>query len=447
MFKSPFAKRTCSIAIGAAVFVTLLAVHGCSPQSPSQEAPVDEVLTGDEGVLVRYLVPQWASSSDRRVDRQIAFQSVIDTFNSDPNGARVEEITGVVNQASVAQAIGEGAVDAVWINTQWYVSLVSGGLLADIDQYVSDEELFDYFDWTLTALRSVDGTLGCLWHNTDTPLLFYNSRRVREPPKTWTELRQIARQVRSETGKYGMSYPLRHWSQFNMGLFKAAGGDIVDDTGRPILFEGENRALLAEMLDFYAELLADDLIPAQNATASHADHLPGVYADDVYMFVSNSNAKIRSLEPNLPPNEIDDWRAAPIPMPDALDAGKYVAGGWLICPVRNAQNPEREAAAVAWAFHAPGARANTTTNKAGAWLPTRRSAYDVDPFFKSDPIQQTASSALDQGGWPEPFVPIYPTISAALNKAMSKIGSGQATTEQALNEAEAEIFRQYEAVR
>jgi hypothetical protein len=32
-------------------------------------------------VTVRYLVPQWASSQDSRVERQIAFQSVIDSFH------------------------------------------------------------------------------------------------------------------------------------------------------------------------------------------------------------------------------------------------------------------------------------------------------------------------------------------------------------------------------
>jgi ABC-type glycerol-3-phosphate transport system substrate-binding protein len=51
----------------------------------------------DGDTVVRFLVPQWASSEDRRIERQIAFQAVIDAFNDADNGMRVEEIAGTVD--------------------------------------------------------------------------------------------------------------------------------------------------------------------------------------------------------------------------------------------------------------------------------------------------------------------------------------------------------------
>lgn len=68
--------------------------------------PVQSFAEGDD-VVVRYMVPQWASSGDRRIERQIAFQSVIDGFNQADNGYVVEEVVTNVNQASIAQAIEE----------------------------------------------------------------------------------------------------------------------------------------------------------------------------------------------------------------------------------------------------------------------------------------------------------------------------------------------------
>lgn len=405
--------------------------------------PVQSFAEGDD-VVVRYMVPQWASSGDRRIERQIAFQSVIDGFNQADNGYVVEEVVTNVNQASIAQAIEEKAIDAVWINVKWYAALQSNGDLANLENYASNGELDEYFDWTIDALRSVDGNIGCVWHNTDTPLVFYDSTKIETPPTTWGEVRSIAEEQRSD-GKYGMSYPIMHWSQFNMGMFNALGGEILDETGKPILFEGANRAKLVEMFSFYQSMFNDGLISAQNATSKHNDHLPMVYAGDTVMFLSNSNANIRALAPNLPPEEFGNWRAVPLPAPDGVDQGNYVAGGWFICPIAQ-DDTKVEAAAAAWALHATDAPALRDTNKAGGWLPTRGDVFQMDQHFQNDIFLQTANKALEDGGWAAPFSPIYPVIDSALNTAMSAVGSGQATIEEALDAAEADVMRQYEAL-
>lgn len=425
-------RRIKTAAIGAAV----LSAFAAAIPIPS--------LAQEDDVVVRYMVPQWASSGDRRIERQIAFQSVIDSFNSADNGYRVEEVVTKVNQVSIAQAIEEGTVDAVWINTKWYADLQANGHLADLDAYAQNGELDAYFDWTIDALRSVDGGIGCVWHNTDTPLVFYDSTKIESPPQNWSDIRAIAETL-SADGKFGMSYPMLHWSQFNMGMFNAMGGEILDDTGKPVLFEAENRAKLAEMFSFYDGLFKDGLIPAQNATSKHNDHLPMVYAGDTVMFLSNSNANIRSLAPNLPPDEFENWRAIPLPAPDGVAQGNYVAGGWFICPVAQ-DNKDVEAAAAAWALHATNTAASRDTNKAGGWLPTRGDVYSVDAHFQNDPFLQTASQALEAGGWAVPFNPIYVAINAALNEAMSAVGSGQASVDEALDAAAADVMRQYEAL-
>ena len=70
----------------------------------------------------------------------------------------------------------------------------------------------------------------------------------------------------------------------------------------------------------------------------------------------------------------------------------------------------------------------------------------MDAHFQNDPFLQTASQALEAGGWAVPFNPIYAAINAALNEAMSAVGSGQASVDEALDAAAADVMRQYEAL-
>ena len=51
-----------------------------------------------------------------------------------------------------------------WINTKWYADLQANGHLADLDAYAQNGELDAYFDWTIDALRSVDGSIGLAQH-------------------------------------------------------------------------------------------------------------------------------------------------------------------------------------------------------------------------------------------------------------------------------------------
>jgi len=398
-------------------------------------------------VTVRYLVPQWASSQDSRVERQIAFQSVIDSFHLTYPQYRLEQIVGPGSQVSIAQALADGTIDAAWINHAWYAEWQAAGLFADLTPYLREGTEDAFFDWTIDALRSVDGRLGALWHNTDTPLLFYDTTVIPEAPTTWSELRATAERVFVETGKYGISFPMRNFTQFTMGMFHAVGGEVFDAEGRPVAFEGDNRAHLARIFDFYRDLYLTGLAPAASAGANHNEHMPPVYAGDVVAAVSNNNAMTRYLRPNLPPDEVENWSAAPLPHPDEADAGRYVAGGWAVALVAQPDDPEREAAAAAWIQHMTDVAALRDTNKAGGWVPTRPGVIEADPFYANDPFMVTTVTALNEGGYVVPFDPLYPVVTTAINEAIAQVVSGQLTTAEALDVAAETVQREYEATR
>jgi multiple sugar transport system substrate-binding protein len=405
------------------------------------------VAQSGEQVVVRYLVPQWASSRDTRIERQIAFQSVIDSFHLRYPQYRLEQVVGPGSQVSIAQALADGDADAVWINHAWYADWQAAGFFADLTDYLSDGAEEAFFDWTIEALRSVDGRLGGLWHNTDTPLYFFDTTYIAEAPTTWSELRAVAEQVFVDTGKYAISYPIRNWAQYNMGMFAALGGEIFDADGRPVLFEGANRDALEQIFDHYATIYGLGFAPASSAAANHDQQMPPVYAGDVVAMVSNNNAVLRYLRPNLPPGEVENWSAAPLPYPDGADAGRFVAGGWVIALAANAADPAKEAAAAAWIEHMTDVNAQRDTNKAGGWVPTRPGVIEADPFYADDPFMVTTVAALNAGGWVVPFNPLYPAVVTSLNEAIAQVVTGQQTVAQALAEAETAVMREFEAAR
>lgn len=398
-------------------------------------------------ITVRYIVPQWASSSDTRVERQIAFQSAIDTFHLRYPNYRLEEIVGPGSQVSISQALAEGGADAIWINHFWYADWQAAGFFADLTPYLPEGTEAAFYDWTIEALRSVDGRLGALWHNTDTPLYYYDTTVIPEPPTTWAEVRSIAEQVFIDTGKYGISYPIRNWTQYNMGMFDALGGEVFDADGVPVLFDGGNRVLLESMFDHYRLVYEMNLAPAASASANHEQQMPPIYAGDVAAFVGNSNAILRQLGPNLPPGEVANWRAVPLPHPDGAEAGRYVAGGWVIALVANPADPEREAAAAAWVEHVTGFAALRDANKAGGWVPTRPAVIEQDAYYANDPIMGTTLDALAAGGYVYPFDPLFPVVVTALNQAIAEVVSGQATVADALDAARTEVMREHAAAR
>ena len=398
----------------------------------------------DEVITVRYLTPLWASTQDRRVERQLSFNDVLESFNDRyaDQGIQVEEIIGDGNPVTVTQEMDAGSIDSAWINHSLYPNHLLAGQVVDLEPYLNGEA-DEFFDWTTEALRGVNGTLAALWHNTDTPLLYYNSEAVPEPPRTWSEVTALAEAYREENPRgYAITYPFIGWQQMNTGMYEALGGTWFAEDGSPIMLNEENRAIWERMMRFYLDLLGRDLIPASAVANDQVQQMPDVYAGTVQAFAGNSNFHIRQLQPNLPEEEYAKWSAVPLPYPDEAGQGLYQAGGWLIAPVTTG-DAAREAAAAAWTLHATGYRALRDTCLAGAWIPTRPEVLE-DPLFAQDPFAQVTLEALDQGH----VVPLNPLIGSALlsiDNALTSAASGQATLQEALDAAATEIQREYEA--
>lgn len=397
-------------------------------------------------VSIKYRALPWNSTQDRRIERQIAFQNVIDSFRLRFPNITFEEVVGPDDPVATTQDIANKSVDAAWFNHSVYADYVRAGYLVDLAPYLAEGEEAKFFDWSISALKGVDGSLRALWHDTDTPLYFYNKEKISTPPATYGELLELARKVaKDEPGKFAVTYPMRNWTQFNFGMFDAMGGKIMgDDKKTVVLFDDANRALLVKLIEFTKTLVDEKLIPTGAVGYDHNSQMPEIFTGGVYSFAGNNNLHIRALKPNLPAEEFAKWAAAKLPRPDDAPRGGYVAGGWVIGAVATGDK-DKEAAAAAWTLHATAFNAQRDTNKAGGWIPTRPEVMEQDNFYATDPFITTTLDALNTGGYVVPFVPILPAIQTAVINAVGQILTGAQSIDDALKAAKEEVDREIAA--
>lgn len=407
----------------------------------------EQVVVEEGQVLVRFLVPRWASTGDVRVERQVAFQSVIDSFEAANPNVRVQEVISSASNydIDIATQIEEGTVEVVWINNPFYPTLQNRGQFADLEPHLSAEDKDDFFGWTIDALKSVNGELGGLWHNTDVRLFFYRTDLIPNPPRTFEEFIPMARRIRDENpgiAPYFLS--LGHTDGFihAYGLFDSLGGELVDDSGRPVVLDGANRDHWVRIFNLYKSMVDEGLVPESAAVSRENGVVPLLLGGQVAAFVGNSNYGVREIEPKLPEDEAALWQAIPVLGFQGAPTGRGVSGGWVISARKIDDDPRLQQAAIDFALHATGFSALRNTTKAGGWTPTRNSVFTGDAFFSEDRFMAATADALETSTI-RPLVPIAPIIAQVMSDALSSYLTNGRSLDAILDEANRTIMDEF----
>lgn len=143
-----------------------------------------------------------------------------------------------------ALAAGSREFDGVLHITRFVPGLAAGGLLAPLDDYISKSP-----DWNVGDLPEViqrEMKFDNRWYMAPTDItletLVYRSDIIPTPPKTWEELREVAKRftqsinVQSPT-RYGYAYAAGPGNVIGtwLGVMGSYGANIVDDRGCVVL--------------------------------------------------------------------------------------------------------------------------------------------------------------------------------------------------------------------
>jgi multiple sugar transport system substrate-binding protein len=334
------------------------------------------------------------------------------------------------------QARAGRAPDCATVDSFQLALFIQQGALAPVTEFFTQDEIDDLFPFIKSGITGPDGNIYAWWWNTDNRLLYRNKDIVPDAPQDWAELKAAALDAAGQ-GKEGVLFNGGRWegTTFDwLAQFWAQGGDLVDDTGKPIFGEGENREKMLKALAFYKDLVDSGAAPKRVATIKdYNDFNAAAIADTAAMFIGGHWQNFQ-LKEAMPPDQFAKWEASPIPgpTPDQRSTG---TGGWTLAAL--SKDPEKVKLCMDLLREVYMGPANNVMGQ----LPTRKSLFESLDAFK-DPFFAIVNEALVNGR-ARPGVPIYPEISNQIQIMMGEVLSGTKEPEAALDDAWARVNDAY----
>ncbi|MEY7975964.1 ABC transporter substrate-binding protein [Streptomyces sp. enrichment culture] len=281
-------------------------------------------------------------------------------------------------------------------------------------------------EWTgETKRRATEGTLRvplrtATWkdklyavpYNTNVQLLWYREDLVPTPPKTWSEMLDMSRDLARRGEPHyveiqGAQYEgLTVW--FN-SLLNSAGGSILNPAAtEPSLGPPAVRAA-SVMRDLAGSPAADPSLPNQMEDQNRLAMESGVAAFELnYPFVYPS---MRSNNPRL----FENFRWAPYPRVDAGRPARPTIGGIDLAVSSYSRHPDL-------AFDAALCLRNRenqlTAALEGGLPPTLRALYDEPEFMKQYPFSKEVLASLESASV-RPVTPAYQNVSIVVSHTLS----------------------------
>jgi multiple sugar transport system substrate-binding protein len=306
--------------------------------------------------------------------------------------------------------------------------------LQPLDEYVSDEELADWFSWAREGgmIDPADGALKALWFTTNTVGLWYRQDLLPEPPRSWDDYIATALAMKEEGFTYGfMANGVGEQIPYGdvLPFFFSLGGTLVDDSGTPIFGQEPNRSIMIEALDFWRRAIeegATDATILDIGTTPEAVAL--ISAESTPMLMAGS-----WLLPSIKQAaDEEQWNFTHLPQKDPNNPAQVV-GGWTWGVFTD--DPAKQALAVDFVMDVyAGSEGMAGWCEAGGYSPVRESVYQDYPYFSEDRWQQAFSAAIAYGRT-RPGVEAYPIMSEAIRNAFQQVILGVATPEAAVDEA------------
>jgi len=327
--------------------------------------------------------------------------------------------------------------DCAMIDSSQLALFKSSGVLSPMNAHWSEAEIADLFPYVRDAVTNEAGELLAWWWFTDLRVLYRDTRVVPDAPQTWDEL-EAAALASVEAGKEGLLFNGGRWegTTFDwLAHFWAQGGRLVDDTGRPVFAEGENREKFLAAVNFYKDLVDNGAAPPRVTSIVNYDEFNAAAAAGTTAVFIGGNWQYGQLRRTLAEEDFAAWNVSPIPGPTP-DQRATGTGGWTIAAMSDDPAKVELCAEMIREIY------SGQSNAIQGLLPTSAAQYEEFDVFEGPEYDVFAEALVD--GRARPGVPIYPEVSNAIQVLMGDVLSGAATPEEARDAADAAVQAAFE---
>ncbi len=297
-------------------------------------------------------------------------------------------------ETKILAAVSAGnAPDVVNLNPNFASQLASKGAWLTLDDKLSPEEQAVYLPkiWEATQLNG--DSFGFPWYLTARVTLYnteiFEEAGISEPPATFEELADVAKQIKEKTGKYAffISFVPEDAADV-LQSFVQMGVPLVDEEGNAAFNTAEGK----QVFQYWTDLYQQELLPREVLTQGHQQAIQLYQSGETAILASGAEF-LSSIESNAP-----DIAAATksAPQISGSTGKKNVAAMDLVIP----KSTDAEAAALKFATYVTNDANQLEFAKAANVLPSTVNAmsdsYFTEVSADATPVEVARSVSASQ---------------------------------------------------
>lgn len=368
-------------------------------------------------------------------------QRLVDRFNQEHPTIQVESLyVGQSDQQTpkvLAAIVGNAAPDLLWFAPTFTGQLVELEAVRPLEDWLTESGLNEQIGSALFESMTWEGHIWSIPFGTNNVGLFYRpslfeAAGIREVPRTWEELRAVAKQLTDPTkGQHGMLLPLGkgEWSVFTWLPFMWSGGGALTETnptdaGAASKVRLNNSGAIAA-LHLWQDLIADGSVVLSGPERGY--EVDGFLAGKVAMQLTGPWTLGQLQATGV------DFAVMPIPKGTRRATS---TGGENLFLLKS--TPEREKAAQEFMAYVLSEEFQTQWAIETGYLPVNVRSRENQAYQDFIAKQPAVDVFLKQAeyGRSRPIFPGYNRISDSLGRAIEAVVLGKATPEEALEDAQ-----------
>jgi multiple sugar transport system substrate-binding protein len=343
--------------------------------------------------------------------------------------------TGVSHDQYVTMLSAQSSeIDVFDLDVIWPAEFAQAGYVQDLDRFIQRDniDMSQYIQGAVEA-GNFNGKQWAMPKFIDAGLLYYRKDIVKEPPKTWDELIELAKKHKGEKGtKSGFVMQAAQYEGLVCNFIEFAGsygGRILDEKGNVVINSPETVKGLEKMIEVVKSGAVPGNILAIKEPETHQMYKEGesVLARNwPYMFAIVQNPDESKI--------VDKVAVAPLPKGDKESAAAL--GGWMIGINKYSKNKEAAWEFVKFVSGPEGQKISALYSHSPTYLPT----YDdpevqkANPLYADENFVKGVSAAI-----PRPVSPEYPKISEIIQVEVSKALAGKQSAKEAVKNMEKQL--------
>lgn len=325
-------------------------------------------------------------------------------------------------------------IDVMDVDVIWPAEFAQAGYLQDLDRFILRDniDMSQYIPGAVEA-GNYNGKQWAMPKFIDAGLLYYRKDIVKEPPKTWDELIEVAKKQKGKKGtKSGFVMQAAQYEGLVCNFIEFAGaygGRILDDKGNVVI----NSPGTVKGLEKMIEVVKSGAVPG-NILAIKEPETHTMYKEGESVLARNWPYMFSILQNPDESKVVDQVGVAPLPKGDK--ASTAALGGWMMGINKYSKNKEAAWEFVKFVTGPEGQKISALYSHSPTYLPT----YDdpevqkANPLYADENFVKGVSAAI-----PRPVSPEYPKISEIIQVEVSNALSGKVSAKEAVKNMEQQL--------